>query len=298
MDADTTIQSQVQRFLPADDVSDSAEEDMDESDAENESTVDQAPPVTFTTATDARTSGSELKPLEQTLEPPTKRRATAAAQSKQDASVPKWSNPDPYTVLPPVDEAQRKRKDVVKIIRKARIAAERETTTENQVAANDDFISFSFRGDKSSHEKSRSSSPSDSDYERQLGVPGAPTEPRSFSHLNNLHGPSDNGAPGTTETWQSAHDLGPPPSLTNGSRAKPELIVKTLEAYPDQAEALGNRKRTYDDDIKGEVVRVSMKGRKQNVNGTILKDWKPLGNTNPTPWIIHDHRDTANPGFR
>lgn len=34
---------------------------------------------------------------------------------------PRWSNPDPYTALPPVDESNRKHKDVVKLIRKARV---------------------------------------------------------------------------------------------------------------------------------------------------------------------------------
>ena len=64
----------------------------------------------------------------------------------QMSAVPRWSNPDPYTALPPPDESSRKRKDVVRLIRKARIldtSRERET----DAATNDDFISLDFKND-------------------------------------------------------------------------------------------------------------------------------------------------------
>ncbi|KAL8801289.1 MAG: hypothetical protein Q9182_004554 [Xanthomendoza sp. 2 TL-2023] len=263
---------------------------MDVSDSEDEVEMDPAPPMVLSSSTYGPTSGFELDHAERTVEPPAKRRATAAVKdSKQEASVPQWSNPDPYTVLPPVDEAQRKRKDVVKIIRKARIAAEKETTVKNQVAANDDFISFGNIPD----EERRSSSPSESDQGPEL-----PTGPRSFSHLSNLHGPHHHGAPGTTEIKQPVKDLGPSPGLTNGSRAKPEPAVRRREYYPEQAEALGNRKRTHDDEIKGEAIKLPVRGRKPPASGSLLRNWKPLENTNPTPWIIDDHPATANAGFR
>ena len=61
---------------------------------------------------------------------------------------PKWSNPDPYTVLPPMaDEARAKKRDVVKLIRKARINATKPDVVEDSVAVNDDFISLSFGDD-------------------------------------------------------------------------------------------------------------------------------------------------------
>jgi non-canonical poly(A) RNA polymerase PAPD5/7 len=57
---------------------------------------------------------------------------------------PRWSNPDPYTALPPVDDSNRKHKDVVKLIRKARV----ETASVHVMAATNDqdFISFDFDG--------------------------------------------------------------------------------------------------------------------------------------------------------
>ncbi|PYH93498.1 topoisomerase family protein TRF4 [Aspergillus ellipticus CBS 707.79] len=58
--------------------------------------------------------------------------------------APKWSNPDPYTVLPPPDETQSKRVDVVKLIRKARVAATAaQSAQEDPVKSNEDFISLS-----------------------------------------------------------------------------------------------------------------------------------------------------------
>jgi non-canonical poly(A) RNA polymerase PAPD5/7 len=57
-------------------------------------------------------------------------------------SVPKWSNPDPYTALPPPDETTGKKTDFVKLIRKAKNQEAEKAAAHNSVAANDDFISF------------------------------------------------------------------------------------------------------------------------------------------------------------
>ena len=64
-----------------------------------------------------------------------------AMNSPSAAATPKWSNPDPYTALPPPPEATGKRTDVVKLIRKAKISddLDKEST---DLAKNADFISF------------------------------------------------------------------------------------------------------------------------------------------------------------
>ncbi|KAJ6013307.1 hypothetical protein N7540_007898 [Penicillium herquei] len=54
---------------------------------------------------------------------------------------PKWSNPDPYTALPPPDESH-KRVDVIQLIRKARLANVTNKTQSEAVVANEDFISL------------------------------------------------------------------------------------------------------------------------------------------------------------
>jgi non-canonical poly(A) RNA polymerase PAPD5/7 len=56
--------------------------------------------------------------------------------------VPKWSNPDPYTALPPPAETTNKRVDVVKLIRKARLDTAPKTDEMDAVKQNSDFISL------------------------------------------------------------------------------------------------------------------------------------------------------------
>ncbi|KAJ3944710.1 hypothetical protein N0V92_013588, partial [Colletotrichum tropicale] len=53
---------------------------------------------------------------------PSNKRVRRDDNDESGNSVPKWSNPDPYTALPPPDaDKERKKKDMVKMIRKARV---------------------------------------------------------------------------------------------------------------------------------------------------------------------------------
>ena len=73
------------------------------------------------------------------------KRVRLAAKHSLVDEPQRWSNPDPYTSLPPVDGSTRKHKDVVKLIRKARVetaAAAGMLTVHDQ-----DFISFDLDGD-------------------------------------------------------------------------------------------------------------------------------------------------------
>lgn len=72
---------------------------------------------------------------------PSKRIRTEVKDSASAAATPKWSNPDPYTALPPPPEATGKRTDVVKLIRKAKISDELDKEP-SELAKNADFISF------------------------------------------------------------------------------------------------------------------------------------------------------------
>ncbi|KAL1968535.1 hypothetical protein VTN77DRAFT_1745 [Rasamsonia byssochlamydoides] len=107
------------KFAPLDELTDSDEAEMDVSSDDDE-------------------DGSR---------PPRKKRAVEADTAKAPPA-PKWSNPDPYTVLPPPDETQTKKTDVVKLIRKARLAAAAPPVTRTDaVTTNEDFISFDFDDD-------------------------------------------------------------------------------------------------------------------------------------------------------
>ncbi|KAF9253198.1 hypothetical protein LCP9604111_724 [Penicillium roqueforti] len=88
---------------------------------------------------------AEMDMSDDDAERPRKRRALGVDGSPETApapAAPKWSNPDPYTVLPPPAETTNKRVDVVKLIRKARLEVVAKTDETDAVKQNSDFISL------------------------------------------------------------------------------------------------------------------------------------------------------------
>ena len=300
----TVGQAGASKFMPAEDVSDSEEEQMDESDSD----------MAQSDASNADLADGQGS--QERLEPSAKRRALMPRyRNAQDgASEPKWSNPDPYTVLPPIDDSQRKRKDVVKLIRKARKEAEVTAAERNQVAANDDFISFGMDDETPEMAEDMQSNPDVDGLERDgAGMPGAPTGPRQFSHLNNLHS-SD--VPGVSGPYISAQSLGPPPDLSQSSTARASRILpdaglnvvgnpmKDGVMIVDRTDdtALGSRKRTHDDVIKETTARLdkpARKGKKETRwEGSVLAEWIANEDIDSTPWLRKEDHFTANAGFR
>ncbi|KAJ5092105.1 hypothetical protein NUU61_006975 [Penicillium alfredii] len=94
---------------------------------------------------------------------PRKKRALAVDGPSEPAAAPpapKWSNPDPYTSLPPPDESQSKRVDVVKLIRKARVSdGAAKAKQADAVKDNEDFISFGMDDEDESDHGSVSNAP-------------------------------------------------------------------------------------------------------------------------------------------
>ena len=262
------------RFLNADDLSDT-EEEMVESEPESE----YEPTDQLAGGTDLANESQDNSP-DETKEPPAKRRALLS-DSKEGSSVPKWSNPDPYTVLPPVDESQRKRKDVVKLIRKARIAADKDKT-QNEVSANNDFISFGLEDDNLSEGKNTSPPPQ------------APTGPRHPTQRS--YNATANDAPGTSSMPITISTMDPPPCLP----PKPESNFNRGDKITGNG-SLGSRKRTYDDEIKAEAPSPPFslkKGKGDRSNGSLSREWIPSADKTPTPWLINSATRTENPGFR
>ncbi|KAL2864641.1 putative topoisomerase family protein TRF4 [Aspergillus lucknowensis] len=147
--------------------------------------------------------------------------APSAAPAAQAAPTPKWSNPDPYTALPPPDESQNKRLDVVKLIRKARLAASvTQPEQTDAVVSNEDFISLAGLVDEDEEDK----------------------------------------APGNAPTGPRRHLYGKDP-------------------------ALGNRKRTHDDEIKGPAKLHGKLGSRFSRDGSILDEWKLRQSESGTPWL-------------
>lgn len=288
------------KFMAADDVSDSEEEHVDQYNSEKENHEE----LGVLHAIDDEDAGEEAS------EPLAKRRAIATGARDGD-NEPKWSNPDPYTVLPPLDDEQRKRKDVVRLIRKARKDADDAKTAEhNQVAANDDFISFGMDDEPARVEEAPSSLNAGWEDVSGVGVPGAPSQPRAFSHLQNLHN-QNSGASATNDQIAVADGMGRMPGLAQVPIAPPGLPEQfVLDTVPSngqdrlqdtQDDPLGNRKRSHNDVIKGasgKYMHSNKKGPNGKPTGNLLQHWVPSPLVDPTPWLQRTTLLTANTGFR
>ncbi|KAI9837870.1 MAG: hypothetical protein M1837_002690 [Sclerophora amabilis] len=253
------------RFISANDVSDSSEEEMD---------------------VESQSDGVEEGPNE----PLPKRQAREADFGNRNvaAPVPQWSNPDPYTVLPPPDESQRKRKDVVKLIRKARVSANKAEELKDSATSNDDFISLDIQDDADDQ--------LDDDDEESVAsatrsVPVAPSGPRSIYGRNMYQDHSHLNAPGTNGGTGSADSVGPPPTL---AAARP--VPVDIWPPPTTDAALGNRKRTHDDEIKDHPPQRQRKSNKPGT-GQVVDHWRPRNPRLSTPWCDVDHHKTENMGF-
>ncbi|KAI9778867.1 MAG: hypothetical protein M1839_007830 [Geoglossum umbratile] len=304
------------KFVALDELSDSDEQEMEvDSASDKELTAGQFTDLQAKTdKPEQNVSGAD--------EPPRKKHAKAAngVQQVSDVSLPKWSNPDPYTVLPPTEEIPRKKKDVVKLIRKARLLPKKEEPNDS-IVDNDDFISFNF-----DDEQQQPGSESPHGHGGKEAVAGAPTGPRSshidrFSHREHLRQQhTQPGAPGLAGNALTSTSLPPhyPPTINasnyplparpipvsrfsggrgvSGSSSRPAISADTWPP-PDTAAALGNRKRTHDDRVKGESSR--RERRRPSPDGDIIPKWVPRAGSNPMPWCGEiDHSGTEDFGLR
>ena len=273
------------RFLNIDDMSDSQEEDMEVSDQEiHELTPDNA--EIHNGHIGERLPDEAVEDNLQAVGGQTSSEKKSV-EEKEISAVPKWSNPEYYTALPPPDESQRKRKDFVKLIRKARVANETKENTRSQAAANVDFISFDFEDDDQSLTRENGDKSDSSDYGK--GVPGAPSGPRNSM----VHGRENARVPGVNGVYTPIDVIGPPPSsmtVLDPGTANPEIPLQD-----------GNKKRKRpNDSATVEVLRAPK--RKKGVSafsgGYVLDEWRSPKSLNPIPWATQSHDLTENPGFR
>lgn len=204
-------------------------------------------------------------------EPSKKRVRTAEADESADAA-PKWSNPDPYTALPCPDEATRKKRDVVKLIRKARVE---ENSNKPLVSTEaEDFLSFDLSDDEGEDE-------SDIKVIQASELPPPPPPPPS--------------------------ELPPPPPASgNYSNNNIEPLGRGIHSLPnkpaapqDRSDPLGSRKRTHDDEIiQPPNYKQFKKPNMKPSKGTLVPNWAPKPNEEPCPWATVDHSATTNMAFR
>lgn len=226
-------------------------------------------------------------------EPASKRaRTSATVPSNAEQEVPRWSNPDPYTALPPPDESTRKKKDMVHLIRKARVEAEAKKPALQTEGL--DFIScdFSDDGDKVKDKDGAK-------RKSQTGPNGAAAETSARQSTLDKH-------VSTTLSGASSLPPKPPVSTSDQQRTESREPAKTNSAVSGTknnpvdltaSTSLGNRKRTFDDVIK--LPHTSLKPvSKMRADGGVVYLWKAVSDENPCPWAVDDHSKTLSMATR
>jgi non-canonical poly(A) RNA polymerase PAPD5/7 len=270
------------RFLDLDDLSDSSEAAMDVSDDEKES-------VESTSSGDGDSPNGE-EDLDASANGGVRLEKGARKDDRVvGGSTPRWSNPETYTSLPPVEETQRKRKDVVKLIRKARVMTEKTKDPQNSVAANDDFISFDF-DDEAPDEGLDSLSDA---MPGGQGTPDAPKGPRALRASQPARGHHSRLGVEARDPPGPTGDL-PLPSVPSETVSNTEFrsVIQKLER-------LGKRKRAVD--ATGETEARAPKrvaGGQRGPMGSVRPEWAPRPSEDPAPWLAQPLERLENPGFR
>jgi non-canonical poly(A) RNA polymerase PAPD5/7 len=217
------------------------------------------------------------------------KRTKQAPAADDGNSVPRWSNPDPYTALPPIDVSRGKKTDVVDFIRKAKLAAEQEkqSNQRNDVADNVDFISFGMDDEESTELSTggtqsvttQAITGSMNDLPPSLPVSAQSTS-NQFSHLSNLHPMLNAG--------NSAAVYPSPVSSTQNYSAAPPVAASNSWPPKDIDAAVG---------VKPPQRQPKSKKRKHVVDGEIESEWESVDRASATPWCTVDHSGTENMGY-
>jgi non-canonical poly(A) RNA polymerase PAPD5/7 len=228
--------------------------------------------------------------------------AAALAEEK-----PKWSNPDPYYLIPPLDESRGKRKDVVHLLRKAKVETEKSGGVTNAVSRNADFIGFS---DEDEQEFARDglSEEGEIDSDQHMQPDGnrdsgaQPKTARNGTSATSLQPAATLPAPGSSFSHrQNLHQL----SETNIMVAQDVAIQPTprqetadidvldearalLQQYKEEA-TVQSQKQKNDATQQG-------KKRKLDADGGITKPWTAKDRASSAPWHI-DHSAASSTTF-
>jgi non-canonical poly(A) RNA polymerase PAPD5/7 len=266
-------------------------------------------------------SGDEA---EDSQEPSSKRVRLGMAQSASDNNTPKWSNPDPYSIqLPESATGTHKRKDVVQLIRKARVQTKEAKSAIPTEA--EEFISCDF--DDSGSEDiqvvddvdllptGKVTPPTAS---KVTPIPLSTTtkavqKTPSTKASESLSGHRFSDFSQSAIQNQSKESQGQPGRGVNGvtkpvddtdhanntQRAfkKDDLNTQSKSKDTDPGRsALGSRKRTHNDEI---ILPPHAKLKKVNrmpVHGSLMPDWKAKNGQDACPWMIEDHSSSASLG--
>lgn len=203
------------------------------------------------------------------------RKKAKIVHDARSSAVPKWSNPDPYTVLPPPETLGAPKKDIVQVIRKAKAEPAPQADVKNEAKEGADFISLDDElGDDVG---------SDSDESLMMleSLRNVPTGPSSGLQASTYQVQQATfGANGSLPVLPSALDDTWPP------RAPTDFVMPDDdELYAEMASDGSSKKRKFAD--PGE-----------RAAETIVTEWVSDGRSDPTPWCKPDHTFTDSPADR
>lgn len=205
---------------------------------------------------------------------PRKRAKTSSATAD---SAPKWSNPDPYTALPPPETLGAPKKDIVQVIRKAKMDTGPKQEGDSAVKGNDDFISFD----------DMDTANDDTTQQAEAPHPAAPAPSSTFSHRENPHNQHGGGAAGKG-IKPASRVSGAPMSANSASAGPPAPPLGVVLPTDEELAAMNihphrGAKRKY---------------RDTHDLGDVVDEWIGHEGQNTTPWLVVDHSPTAKPGLR
>lgn len=216
-----------------------------------------------------------------------RKRTKTAVTAASASATPKWSNPDPYTALPPPETLGAPKKDIVQVIRKAKVDSAYRSDSNNAVKDNIDFIAFSLNDDLSEGEVSEHSS-SDADH---IPPQNAPDGLSAMTRGDEQDVDSTNGFQHSrSETLPYIHDsrpanvrpeddVWPPPPPPNG------LVLPSTEELAAHYSG-------------GNVNGLKRKREEQALDrNAIVPEWRPNGNIT-TPWFSGVQSPTASASMR
>lgn len=196
---------------------------------------------------------------------PTAKRPRTTAQAANGDSAPKWCNPDPYDALPPIEDKDRKKKDMVHMIRKARVQPATATRTSLPAPANDeDFIRCDSDSDEQGGDASDDVFIDPLTYNRG--------EPSTLSHklppkpASIVYPGSGQVAAPVTQTQASANGRIAVQDVTNNSN-------------------LGSRKRTHDDVLKLPSHAQLQPANRKPAGGRMVREWRAKPGRDSHPWV-------------
>ena len=278
-------------YLNLDDLSDSDEADMDISGGE-----------------DGHAEGADASENDGGDAPPRKRaRRAEKSSAKDEPAAPKWSNPDPYTVLPPTEgQGGAKKKDVVQLIRKARVKAERaaaETSADTEefiscgMDSSDDGDEIIFDdGDDREDGDGLKFNDGDDGEDGQVqsgdddigrvaligenGRLGGPDLFAASASHNTTHAPAPN-------SFAPLDAPKGPRGTKQPQPAAPSSLAADLNT---------SRKRTHDDELKPLLLpdhAILKRANKMPVGGYIVPSWQPKAREPSCPWIAEQDGASA-----